>query len=354
MRAAAKIDDPPLERLHKLSAAQSDASSVARLAEAMLDFEPELSALQAELDGLREGATPRQPAAAHLLQTEGKRLRPLCVMLASALGEAEASTVHRVALAAELVHQATLLHDDVLDGGDTRRGKPCARIIYGNAASIYGGDWLLVQALKQVAGLQPSSLLTTLLSSIETMVDAEVRQLEEKGRFATTREDYLRIASGKTASLFAWSLEAGGQLGGLEVEAVHALRVVGHALGLAFQIIDDLLDLVGDAETIGKTQCADLREGKLGLPLVLALEAGVTDALSLQRTAELAATDDAAGAAALVEIRQRCGNAGVLERCKQLALAHVEEALAALDELPAGTARDRLVTLVRSSVERER
>ncbi len=364
---SASPSDGTEDTLSRLAAVVAEAGVESNAGDGgLLDaIERDLSRIESALAALAQEAESHQGAAAHLLVSGGKRIRPTCVLLAAALGGAaprreaaeakeQANRVHAFALAAELVHQATLLHDDVLDLGTTRRGKPCARLVYGNAASIYGGDWLLVRALTTVLDAGDNAVLRNLLGTIETMVDAEVHQLKTKGTFRTTLADYERIALGKTAALFRWALEAGAVAGGLDDAARQALGRVGDSLGLAFQMVDDILDVVGDAAVTGKKQAGDLREGKLAYPLVKALSEQVIKAQDIASIAEtLASGDEQQGLGALAQLQARCCELGIIDRCRAEVRALTERALMDLKQVPASPARTLLAEIITVSAGRE-
>lgn len=251
----------------------------------LVDLTDRLSALQAWLDDelhdvetdLRsiDGAGGARAAARHLLHAGGKRLRPVCTLLAARLGpDAVAGRPRALLLAAagELVHAATLLHDDVVDLGETRRGQPTARLLYGNPVAIYAGDWTLVEALRRICAAGVPDMVPVALSTIEEMIFAEVEQIERARDLAADRQGYLRVIDGKTAALFRWALRAGARAGGADAETESALVAYGTHLGLAFQLTDDLLDVDGDPALTGKAQFADLAEGRVTLPLILLLE----------------------------------------------------------------------------------
>jgi octaprenyl-diphosphate synthase len=182
----------------------------------------ELRDFDAELAVVPRGVTAVQAAAHHLLDLGGKHLRPMCVALAAKCGAGFGPTARQLAIAVELVHTATLLHDDVVDVADTRRGQPAARTIYGNAASIFAGDWLLVEALRRVRGAGDLGLLDEMLAIIEEMILAESIQLERRGQIDGDVADYYRVAEGKTAALFRWAMRAGARAGGCDDAAVAA------------------------------------------------------------------------------------------------------------------------------------
>ncbi len=290
-------------------------------------------------------------AAQYLLQQSGKRVRPLCVMLGARMGgRLFDDDVRQVAIAAELVHTATLLHDDVIDQGAERRGVSTARMVYGNAASVLGGDHLLIDALRRVETVD-LKVMSKLLTVIADMVSAEALQLEMRKSFRPDRDIYLRIVEGKTAALFRWSLEAGGLLGGLDAQVAQTLGEVGQHLGMTFQLVDDLLDIDGDPSEMGKTGCLDLAEGKLTWPTILAAERCPETAALLKKIA----TDHVDVAAAnLTEVVARIRNTGAIDDTRAEAQRYAELAMVALEALPVGAARDALKTVVESALRRTR
>ncbi|MFW6051862.1 MAG: polyprenyl synthetase family protein [Myxococcota bacterium] len=292
-----------------------------------------------------------QQAAAHLLDLGGKRLRPMCVALASRAGQGFGPDGRELAVAVELVHSATLLHDDVVDVGEVRRGKPAARTIYGNAASVFAGDFLLVEALKRVRAAGVPGTLERLLEVIEEMIFAESIQLEHRGRVQGDPDVYFQVVEGKTAALFRWGMFAGGRAGALDDAACAALEAYGLHLGVAFQLVDDLLDYVGDADVTGKELFADLREGKTTYPLLVALEREP----SLRDAVEEVV---AAPAGPLPESLRRRLLRGVthpevIDACRTLAAYRAEQAVQHLVPFEDGPAKAALVTVAEATVHRE-
>jgi octaprenyl-diphosphate synthase len=304
-------------------------------------------ALRCDAAGDIDGGGLAQRAAAYLLGRPGKRIRPLCVILAARLGGRQTDSVVRdLAAASELVHAATLLHDDVIDQGEVRRGAPSARVIYGNSASVLAGDHLLVEALRRVRRADHPELLDGMLDVIAVMVEAEARQLEARGRFEPSRLAYLTVVEGKTAALFRWGLRAGGVAAGLRAEDLNALDEVGRHFGVAFQLVDDVLDLEGEAAMTGKTTLTDLREGKLTWPLILACEVDHTLLADLRQT--LAVGGDLPNLLARVEAT------GALRATRDEADSRAERASAALTSLPQSPAGDAIGAVVRAAVRRTR
>ena len=288
-------------------------------------------------------------AANYLLEQRGKRVRPLCVMLAARMGGRPLdAAVRDVAVACELVHTATLLHDDVIDCGTDRRGVPSARMIYGNAASVLGGDHLLVESLRRISRAFPKHV-DSLLEVIDGMIRAEALQLELRRAFTLSREQYLEVVDGKTAGLFCWGLRVGGELGALAPTHVETLAGVGADLGMTFQLVDDVLDLDGDPTTTGKNAFADLREGKLTWPLILAAEH--TPALG-KRIERFVADERAIEDEEAAEIARAVVATGAIEATRAEAAAYAGRALDGLATLPAGTARLSLETVVETALSR--
>jgi octaprenyl-diphosphate synthase len=284
-------------------------------------------------------------AAHHLLDLRGKHLRPLCVALASRFGDGFTERARGLAVAVEMVHSATLLHDDVVDVAERRRGEPAACVVYGNAASIFAGDWLLVAALRRIAAAGVEGVLDRMLAVIDEMIVAESIQLERRGNVTGSRDDYFAIVEGKTAALFRWAMVAGARVAHLPPAAEAALERFGLHLGVAFQAVDDELDF---ANGTGKDPLADLREGKITYPLVIALERD--PALQPRLVALLAESEPRRDELTAIAAAVRAS--GALAATRSLAEDHVERALAVLEELPAGPPRDALVTVALASLER--
>lgn len=309
----------------------------------------ELDELERELDAVPRRDELVGQSAAHLLSLGGKRIRPLCVALASRMGEADPFAVRKLAGAVELVHSATLLHDDVVDAGEMRRGHPTARAMYGNAASVFAGDWLLVEALKRVRQAGIPGLLDNLLDIIDEMIQAEAVQLEGRGRIQTDASTYFRVIEGKTAALFRWAMLAGARAAGLDDDACRALERYGHHLGIAFQIVDDALDLAGDPGETGKALFADLREGKMTYPFIVGLERDPGLARPLERAVRSGEDLSPAEARGLLEALER---SGAIEAAHDKATEHAELGAACLEGLAECKARGALEAVARVAADR--
>ena len=332
-------------------ASTEDGSPLEGLDDARRWLGDDLARLDESLGALqKEPATASWQAARHLLDRPGKRLRPLCALLAARLGGRPLDhAVRNVAIAVELVHTATLLHDDVIDEGSVRRGASASRIVFGNSASVLGGDYLFAEALGLVGATGREGLLSGLLRVIADMVEAEALQLERRGRIDLSRETYLRVIRGKTAALFEWSFWAGGLLGGLSVEATSALARAGDALGMAFQLADDLLDLAATDQT-GKDTLADLRQGKVTFPMIVAAERDPRLEVLLSQIVAL--EPGALLEQKVAEVAEVVRSSGALAATRAFADEEAERALSALREVPPGWARGLLEAAVEGAARR--
>lgn len=212
--------------------------------------------------------------AHHLIDSGGKRLRPMLAIASSKLCNYSGSGHIRVASAVEFMHTATLLHDDVVDDSELRRGKQTARMIWGNQASVLVGDFLLGQAFLMLVEVGSMPVLRILSNAAAVIAEGEVMQLAAAKNMATTEDDYLTIINAKTAALFSAAAEVGGAIAERPKDEQAALRSYGKNLGLAFQLVDDALDYSGDSARLGKAIGDDFREGKITLPVILAFRRG--------------------------------------------------------------------------------
>jgi len=210
----------------------------------------------------------------HLVASGGKRLRPMLAIATSKLCGYEGKGHVRTAAAIEFMHTATLLHDDVVDESDTRRGRKTARLIWGNQATVLVGDFLLGQAFRMLVDVGSLPVLRILSNAAATIAEGEVMQLAAAKNTATTEDAYLQIIDAKTAALFAAAAEVGAAIASRPADEEAALRCYGRNLGLAFQLVDDALDYSGDSAHLGKSVGDDFREGKITLPMILAFRRG--------------------------------------------------------------------------------
>jgi len=212
--------------------------------------------------------------ANHLISSGGKRLRPMLTLATAALAGYQGDGHVKLAAAVEFMHTATLLHDDVVDESDMRRGRPAARMVWGNEASVLVGDFLLGQAFKMMVEVGSLRALDILSTAAAVIAEGEVMQLAAAKNTSTTEDEYLAVIRGKTAELFAAACEVGPVIAGKPKAEQAAARAYGMNLGIAFQLVDDALDYGGKAQKLGKNTGDDFREGKITLPVVLAFRRG--------------------------------------------------------------------------------
>jgi octaprenyl-diphosphate synthase len=286
---------------------------------------------------------PASSAIAHLISGGGKRIRPLAVLLSAACSGSVTHAVRQLAAVVELIHTATLLHDDVIDEGLERRGAPTARRIWGNAASVLAGDSLLVHSLESLHQFAPH-LLGALLGTLHRLVAGEVVQLRNRSDLDLSITGYERVLRDKTASLFQFATSAGAQLGGATLLQEQALGEFGERLGMAFQLVDDVLDYVG-VDT-GKTIGADLLEGKVTLPLVYAVQ---RNPALLHLVAEVRVRAEPA----LVEkLRAEVVATDACNAVRERARAETEGAVSAIGIIPDSSAKRLLIGVSEQLVSR--
>ncbi len=215
--------------------------------------------------------------AQHLINSGGKRLRPVLTIATAQMCGYEGSSHVKLAAAVEFMHTATLLHDDVVDESDLRRGKVAARILWGNEASVLVGDFLLGQAFKMMVETESLVSLRILSSAAAVIAEGEVMQLAASKDTSTTEDAYLEVINAKTATLFSAAAEVGAVIAGSSRDEQAALESFGRNLGIAFQLVDDALDYSGKQSLLGKSVGDDFREGKITLPVVLSYRRGSAD-----------------------------------------------------------------------------
>jgi len=231
--------------------------------------------------------------AHYLIDSGGKRLRPMLTIAAAAMCGYEGDGHVKFAASVEFMHTATLLHDDVVDESELRRGKPAARMVWGNQATVLVGDFLLGQAFTTLVEVGSLDALDVLANAAAVIAEGEVMQLTVAKDTATTEDEYLRVIQAKTATLFSAAAEVGPIIAGHDRSTRAAFRSYGMNFGLAFQLIDDVLDYAGNSGDLGKQIGDDFREGKITLPVVLAYRRGSdSDRAFWRRTLENGAIDD--------------------------------------------------------------
>jgi octaprenyl-diphosphate synthase len=275
---------------------------------------------------------PRIPqVTAHLVEAGGKRLRPMLVLAAADLCGYDGPFDVHLAATVEFIHTATLLHDDVVDESAQRRGRPTANLLWDNKSSVLVGDYLFARAFQLM--VEPGSLrvLDILSNASATIAEGEVLQLSAAQDLATTEDIYLQVVRGKTAALFSAATEVGGVIAGAPEDHVKALFEYGDALGIAFQIVDDLLDYQGDVKSTGKNVGDDFRERKLTLPVIKAVAAADAEERAFwKRTIEKGDQKEGDLDHALALMQSH----GALEQTRAEALQWAARARAAISVLP--------------------
>lgn len=321
-----------------------DAASMVDLGAALVA--DEMAAVEAKLaEAMRSPIGPIPKVGEHLLGAGGKRLRPLLAVLAARATDAPIDVGVAVGCAAELIHSATLFHDDVVDDGRVRRGRPAARMVYGNGIVVLVGDFCLARALEIATATGQLPVMKSLAAMVTEMAEGEVAQLERAGDIDATIAGYSDIIDRKTGSLIAWCARVGDVLA--EEQRV-GMNAYGRAVGRAFQIADDILDCAVDEGTAGKSVGHDLTEGKLTLPVLMAAarDPAVRKALAAHMT------ETGVPAAATPHILRLVQAAGGVELARAEARRLVDEAVEALNVLPASPYRTALGALAKLSVER--
>ena len=284
----------------------------------------------------------------HLLSAGGKRIRPALVVLSGIVGgECDPERLTCLAAAAELVHMASLVHDDVIDETSQRRGVVTAAESYGNKISVLGGDYLLAKAMGLLAAHGTPDILRSLSSNAVRMTESEILQASAEGDLAAWEANYWRIIRDKTAGFMAACCECGALLAGAEPHVRDRLCEYGVQLGLAFQITDDVLDISGNCELTGKETGTDLMHGKFTLPVLLAVRADESGELR-----EILASGKLTRSQA-EDVAARITRSGVLANARLAALDRSEEAIKQIRDLPRSRYTDALIALARFVISRE-
>ena len=319
-----------------------------RLSEALSD---EMGAVNALIrDRMASRHAPRIPeVTAHLIEAGGKRLRPMLTLAAARMvGYGGPYHIH-LAATVEFIHTATLLHDDVVDESSQRRGRPTANLLWDNKSSVLVGDYLFARSFQLMVEPGNMRTLEILANASATIAEGEVLQLTAAQDLATTEDIYIQVVRGKTAALFSAATEVGGVIADAPADQVQALFDYGDALGIAFQIVDDLLDYGGTTEAIGKNVGDDFRERKLTLPVIKAVaKADEQERAFWSRTIEKGDQRDGDLEQALALLARH----GAMDAARADALAWAAKAKDALRVLPEHPIRDMLTDLADFVVSR--
>ncbi len=300
-------------------------------------LEKELSSQDELIRGIHE----------HLLKMTGKFLRPVLAILCSRVHNQNLNEVIRLAVAIELIHTATLVHDDIIDDSSLRRNQPSVYSKWGREISIVSGDYLYAKAFLILANLENPRINQAFAACAHVMCEGEMKQIEKRNHFLMKEEEYLKIIHQKTAALFQASCMGGAYFSGASLENIEKLGRYGFGLGMAFQIVDDCLDLVGETETLGKTAGLDLNKNEVTLPL-LYLFSDLTEAERERLMADLNQNDSSRQA----RIRSLLSEKKAVQRAMQKAREYTERSIEELIGLPESPFKESLHCLVDYCLER--
>jgi heptaprenyl diphosphate synthase len=323
---------------------QVDAGERMKLLEIYSRLHDDIQYIEAKLqESVRSEDAQLGEAAAHYLKAGGKRLRPVFVLLAGRFGKYDIERLSHVAVPLELIHMATLVHDDVIDNANTRRGQPTVMAKWDERIAMYTGDYILGKALTVAAKLERPDIHQILSRAMVQMVIGEMEQLRLFNNLDQSVRDYLLRIRRKTALLIAISCQLGALAAGVPEKLTGRLYAFGYNAGMAFQIQDDLLDINGTAEQLGKPPGSDIRQGNITLPVLYAIEdERIRGAVSgvLQSMQEQIA-DDSRVEQALDLIRASSG----IKRAERLAGRYIDKAVQALETLPDIQEKDDLIRI---------
>src|SRR6201988_3856126 len=280
----------------------------------------------------------------------GKRIRPALLLLASKLFNYEGRGAVKLGAVVEIIHTATLVHDDIIDEAEIRRGRPAANTQWGNSKCVLAGDWLYMQAFKIAVQERNFRILDTLIELTQQMVEGELLQMEKLGKLISL-DEYLDLIYRKTACLFSVCMRMGAILGGATPEQEAALGKYGHDLGMAFQMVDDVLDLTASEEVLGKPVASDLREGKVTMAVIHALERCTHEERAAIETILEDRAFNGVTHADILEILERYQS---LEAASQCASRHAESARKSICTFPDSEIKRALLWAPEFVVAREK
>ncbi len=314
--------------------------------------EDDLAQVEAEFRLEAVGSVDAVSQIAQYLQSNGgKRLRPILLLVSCRLFREPSPEAIRLAAIVELIHTATLVHDDVIDDAKTRRGKPSTNVRWGNQTSVLAGDWLYMQAFQIALRLRSFEILDLLITLTQQMVDGELLQLERIGKIGITEADALELINHKTASLFAACTRLGAIAAGATQEQQAVLGDFGWNLGMAFQIVDDILDFTSKESVLGKPVGNDLREGKVTLPLTYALQqASADERAAVEKVLASGNYDEVS----VDEIRRILDRHEGIERARARAQEFIAKSRALLESFSDSPARSALFAATGLIADRDR
>lgn len=314
-------------------------------------YEERLRSVERRIEDLFSNRVPFIPVIGrYITSSGGKRLRPLFHLICADLAGYQGEKAVEIAGIIELIHTASLLHDDVVDTADTRRGKPSANALWGNQIVVLVGDFLYSNALREAVMLRNQKIMEALSSATTRMTEGELLQMNKIGDPDITEKEYIEIISAKTGALISAACQTGAVLGGLTEEKEQALKDFGMKTGIVFQMADDILDYMADEGELGKKLCKDLEEGKITLPLLHALQsADREEALEIKKIIK-----DELSAKGVERIMSLLKKYHSIERSFRKAQLLIDEAKADLSVFPNSREKEALIAMADYSMKREK
>lgn len=312
-----------------------------KLATIYAPFKKDLRKIENQLMASIDAEHPiLQDASLQLIKAGGKRIRPVFVLLSSQFGNPDAnnSDVQATAVALELIHMATLVHDDVVDDAALRRGKPTIKYRYGNRTAVYTGDYILARALEIITTIQNQEVHRVLANTLVKVVEGEIKQIADKHNFNQTLRAYLQRIKRKTALLIAMSCKLGALASEAPKEYVRYLYQYGYHVGMSFQIIDDILDFTASPKELGKPTGSDLIQGNITLPVLFALE---DDAFRAKVT-QLFSAEQPIDAEMMEWLIDDLKRTGAIEKSYQISNRYLHKAIRSVNKLPDHNAKKSL------------
>jgi heptaprenyl diphosphate synthase len=312
-----------------------------------IKLKKDLGFLEEQLEAtIRSDHLLMDQTSSHQLKAGGKRIRPVFVLLSAQFGDYNLEQIKKVAVPLELVHMATLVHDDVIDNAQIRRGQPTVKAKWDNRVAMYTGDYIFSKSLQMVSTLQSPKAHQILSKAIMEMCMGELDQLHDFYRWDQTLKDYLRRIKRKTALLIAISCELGALAANVSPEHISHLYRYGYYVGMAFQIVDDILDIIGTEKQLGKPAGSDLRQGNITLPVLYALHCSpqkniISSLIPALKTEE--------GVAQMIDAVKTSGG---IEFAESVAQKYIAKGIRSLDKLPDQPAKQDLLEIARFVRER--
>jgi octaprenyl-diphosphate synthase len=314
-------------------------------------FQDEIANLERVMFGLIESQVPFvRHVAEYVLKNGGKRMRPILTMVCTKLLQGDAKKSYKMGSCVEFIHTASLLHDDVIDNAEIRRGQPTTNTKWGNHVSVLVGDFFYCRASQLLTEQGDLKILKIITDCITATTEGEVLEIVKNADINTRREDYLSIIKNKTALLLAAACQVGAILGGADEEQEHAIKDYGFNLGMAFQLADDILDYNSSEDVFGKAKGIDLQEGKLTLPLIVALrQVNEEESQIIKMALDGKSLEDDTFANVHAIINKYHG----FEQTYELAKEYIEKAKTALHSFDSSKEKDALIALADYVIARE-